>query len=123
MVVVGAAAPAFCAVRLLVIPLNSAWAASNSSGSVVRNAIYAPSCSKVAIAGGKSTLCVRVTAPVRWRKANNPCPHIPDRKGPGDSRLRLLNEEARSFNKLLPGEIEMSPALGQQPRRRRAARG
>jgi hypothetical protein len=58
------------------------------------------------------TLGVGVWGPVYSRKANNPCHHRPDRKGQGDSRLRLLNVEADSFNKLLSADIAVSSSFG-----------
>lgn len=56
-------------------------------------------------------LSVRVTAPVRWRNTNDPRLHVPDRKRQRDSRLRLLNDEAGSFNTVLPHDIAVSSAI------------
>jgi hypothetical protein len=58
------------------------------------------------------TPCIGVWGPVYWRKAKHPGLHIPDPKGQGDTRLRLLNENVGSFNKLLPGDIAVSSDLG-----------
>jgi hypothetical protein len=60
------------------------------------------------------TLCVSVWGPVYWRKAKHPDIHIPDPKGEGDGRLRLLNAYAGSFNKLLPSDIAVSSDLEQK---------
>ena len=69
------------------------------------------------------TLCVGVWAPVYWRKAKHPGFHIPDRKGQGDFRLRLLNADAGSFNKVLPGDIVVSSDIWPEIGQTRAARG
>jgi hypothetical protein len=60
------------------------------------------------------TLCVGVPAPVRWRNASDPRFYSRDRKGEGDSRLRLFNVGAGSFNKLLFGDIAVSSGLRRQ---------
>ena len=65
------------------------------------------------------TLCVGVRASVYWRKASDRRVHILDRKGRGDSRLRLLNADATSFNKLLSSDIAVSPRPRRQNRKKR----
>ena len=86
-------------------------------------ASVAPNVGKCRPPCGGSTLCVRVTAPVRWRKANDPRLHRPDRKGQRDFRLRLLNADVSSFNKLLTGDMVVSSDRSSRPGKKRAGRG
>src|SRR4051794_13484316 len=53
-------------------------------------------------------MSVCVTAPVRWRNANQPQLHSRSRKAHRHGRLRLLNAGADSFNNLLAQDIGVS---------------
>src|SRR6201997_153372 len=122
--VVAAAAPAFCAVSELTIAVSWAAAAASSSGTAVRSDIHRSLCvnrpDPIRRAG---KLWVGVRAAVYWQEVSDPAVQSRDRKGSGDSRLRLLNADASSFNKLLSSDMPVSPGAGQLHGKGPAARG
>ena len=76
MAVVAAAAPAFCAVSELLI----AFQLRRRGGQLLRELLsettsIPPSVLKMPTLVRRSTLCVGVLAPVRWRNANDPRLH------------------------------------------------
>ncbi len=106
--VVGPATPAISVASPLSNVCSAVTAADKAAGST-DNGIYRSSCcSKLADSSAEPTLSVGVWGPVYSRKANFPTDKVPDRKAPGDGRLRRFNVDADSFNKVLSADMAVS---------------